>query len=316
MSKTILVTGCTGFIGQHLCDVLVDMPKVTLKRAIRDESQKLNNSENVVISNIDGNTIWNAALENVQVVIHLAARAHITDEKSQNALEEFRKVNTEGTLYLAKQAAANGVKRFVFLSSIGVNGVNSSRPFLYSDIPNPTEDYAISKFEAEQGLKAISEKTGMEIVIIRPPLVYGKKAPGNFATLLKLARTDVPLPLGAIKNKRSFVAVTNLVDLIITCTEHASAANEVFLASDGSDISTTELLRLIRVSIGNKSRLLPIPMGMVVFLASILGKKKEALRISDSLQVDINHTQQLLDWKPPLTTELALFNMLGSDVSA
>jgi len=312
MAKKILVTGSTGFIGQYLCDALIDLPSIGLKRAIRGESKAAYNTENVIVGNIDGNTVWNDALKDVQVVIHLAARAHITDEQSHRSLEEFRKVNTYGTLHLAEQAAANGVERFIFLSSIGVNGVRSSQPFLYSDAPNPTEDYAISKWEAEQGLKAISESTGMEVVIIRPPLVYGEKAPGNFATLLKLARTNIPLPLGAIKNKRSFVAVTNLVDLIITCVEHASAANEVFLASDGSDISTTEFLRLIRVSIGNKSKLLPISMGIVVFLASILGKKKEALKISDSLQVDIQHTEDVLGWRPIYTTELALLDMLGT----
>lgn len=312
MAKKILVTGSTGFIGQHLCEALMDLPSIALKRAIRGESKAAYNTENVIVGNIDGNTVWNDVLKDVQVVIHLAARAHITDEQSHRSLDEFRKVNTYGTLHLAEQAAANGVKRFIFLSSIGVNGVRSSQPFLYSDAPNPTEDYAISKWEAEQGLKAISESTGMEVVIIRPPLVYGEKAPGNFATLLKLARTNIPLPLGAIKNKRSFVAVTNLVDLIITCAEHASAANEVFLASDGSDISTTEFLRLIRVSIGNKSKLLPISMGIVVFLASILGKKKEALKISDSLQVDIQHTEDVLGWRPIFTTELALLDMLGT----
>jgi len=313
MAKKILVTGCTGFIGQHLCDVLLETPNVILRRVIRDESQKNYNAENIVISNIDENTIWSDALKDVEIVVHLAARAHIIAEKSKNALEEFRKVNTDGTLCLAEQAAANGVKRFVFLSSIGVNGIKNSKPFLYSDAPNPSEDYAVSKLEAEQGLKAISKKTGMEFVIIRPPLVYGKKAPGNFATLLKLARTNIPLPLGAIKNKRSFIAVTNLVDLIITCAEHASAADEIFLTSDGNDISTTEFLRLIRKSIGNKSRLLPIPMGVVLFLASILGKRKEALRISDSLQVDMHHTEAILGWKPKYTTELALLNMFGAN---
>jgi nucleoside-diphosphate-sugar epimerase len=310
MTKKILVTGGTGFIGQYLCDALVKLPNVILKTAIRKKSKKIYNAQNVLISNIDGNTLWNDALEDVQVVIHLAARAHVKFEQGQTSLEKFRNVNTDGTIRLAEQAAAKGVTRFIFLSSIGVNGVKTNLPFLDTDKPNPTEDYAVSKLDAEHGLKAISEKTGMEVVIIRPPLVYGKNAPGNFATLLKLARINIPLPLGAIKNKRSFVAVTNLVDLILTCVEHSSAANEIFLVSDGSDISTTEFLRLIRISIGSKAMLLPIPMGLIVFLASILGKKKEALKISDSLQVDIQHTQKRLGWKPLLTTDQALLDML------
>ncbi|TYP65461.1 NAD-dependent epimerase/dehydratase family protein [Stutzerimonas stutzeri] len=199
-----------------------------------------------------------------------------------------------------------GVKRFVFFSSIGVNGNNNTRPYTYCDLANPAEPYALSKWEAEQGLWQIQQETGMEVVIIRPPLVYGPHAPGNFGSLVRWIEKGVPLPLGAIHNKRSLVGIDNLIDLIIRCIDHPAAANQVFLASDGEDLSTTELLRNVGEAMGKPARLIPVPAGMLQFGATLLGKKAMAQRLLGSLQVDISKTCELLDWKPPYTVQEGL----------
>jgi len=198
------------------------------------------------------------------------------------------------------------VKRFVFISSIGVNGNISTRPFRVGDQPNPAEPYAQSKWEAEQGLMKLAAETSMEVVIIRPPLVYGPDAPGNFGSLVRWIEKGVPLPLGAIHNKRSLVGIDNLVDLIIHCLDHPAAANQVFLAGDGEDISTPELLRGVGRAMGKPARLIPVPAGLLQFGATLLGRKAMAQRLLGSLQVDISKTRELLDWKPPYTVEEGL----------
>jgi len=223
-------------------------------------------------------------------------------------LAAFREVNVQGTLNLACQAAAVGVKRFIFISSIKVNGEQTrlGQSFFSHDDPSPEDFYGISKHEAEQGLRELAAETGMEVVIIRPPLVYGPSVKGNFASMIKLVGKGLPLPLGAVHNKRSLVALDNLVDLIITCIDHPGAANETFLVSDGEDLSTTQLLQGVAAAMGKPSRLIPVPAGLLQFGATLLGKKAMAQRLLGSLQVDISHTRKCLNWTPPLTVKQGL----------
>ncbi|AEY02316.1 NAD-dependent epimerase/dehydratase [Oceanimonas sp. GK1] len=223
-------------------------------------------------------------------------------------LAEYRKVNVEGTLNLARQAAVAGLKRFIFISSIKVNGEQTllGKPFTADDAAAPEDAYGMSKWEAEQGLRQLAAETGMEVVIIRPPLVYGPGVKGNFASMIKLVEKGLPLPLGAIHNRRSLVALDNLVDLIITCIDHPGAANQVFLAGDGEDVSTTELLRGVANAAGKPCRLLPVPAGLLQLGATALGKKAVAQRLLGSLQVDISKARNLLGWTPPLSVEQGL----------
>lgn len=288
-----LLTGATGFIGSRLKTVLKDNCRSVLRGA------RVNSVNEYFIESLNGETDWGGAFQKISCVVHLAALAH----SPKSSPEQFIETNVKGTLRFASEAAKSGVKRFVFLSSIGVNGVSNSRPFKHSDEANPTEHYAISKYEAEIGLKKIAEETGMEVVIIRPPLVYGKNAPGNFGTLLKVAEKNLPLPLGAINNQRSFVYVDNLIDLIITCIEYPDAANQTFLVSDDENISTSNLLKKLTLAAGKKPWLLPIPVSFLKFLAAMVGKKEAVERFSSSLTVDIEHTKKTLNWKPPITLD-------------
>jgi nucleoside-diphosphate-sugar epimerase len=244
-------------------------------------------------------------LSGVDIVIHCAARAHVMQEGEVNALDAYREINTIATLELARQAARAGAKRFIFLSSIKVNGektIDHSR-FKPTDTPKPEDPYGISKWEAEQGLRDLATETGMEVVIIRPPLVYGFGVKGNFSSITKLVAKGLPLPLGAVHNKRSLVALDNLVDLIITCVDHPKAANQTFLVSDGDDLSTTQLLQHVAEGMGAPSRLIPVPASWLQFGATLFGKKAIAQRVLGSLQVDISHTQKCLNWSPPLTVK-------------
>ena len=251
------------------------------------------------------------------MVIHAAARVHMMQDRSANPLAEFRKLNRDATLALAGLAADAGVKRFVFLSSIGVNGNNNMKPFGEKDTPNPQEPYAISKYEAEQGLEALAKKTSMEVVIIRPPLVYGPNAPSNFGSLVNWLRRGVPLPLGGIHNKRSFVALDNLVSFIALCADRSQspkAANQVFLISDGEDVSTTQLLRKVAEALGKKPRLLPVPVGLMSFAAKLIGKGDVANRLFGSLRVDSSKARDLLGWKPVITMEEQLNKTVAADL--
>ncbi|GAA0789266.1 UDP-glucose 4-epimerase family protein [Marinobacterium sediminicola] len=305
MAVNILLTGATGFLGNRLATALQSKSDVNLTAAVRRPVESL--AANIVeVQGLDVSTDWSAALINQQVVIHAAARAHIMKDEVADPLAEYRRVNVEGTLNLAHQAAATGVQRFIFISSIGVNGNINTKPFTEDDTPNPAELYAQSKWEAEQGLWEIQRETGMELVIIRPPLVYGPNAPGNFGNLMRWVEKGVPLPLGAIHNQRSFVAVDNLVDLIITCIDHPAAANQVFLVGDGQDLSTTELLRGVAKAMGKPYRLIPVPASMLKLGATMLGKKSVAQRLLGSLQVDISKARNLLGWEPPVSVEEGL----------
>ena len=308
----IVLTGASGFLGSQLAKELHSKSGVDLTTVVR-RSVETHASHVVEVSGLDASTNWSSVLTNQQVVIHAAARAHIMKDEVADSLEEYRRINVDGTLNLARHAAAAGVKRFIFVSSIGVNGNVNTYPFTEDDTPNATELYAQSKWEAEQGLWEVQHDTGMELVIIRPPLVYGPNAPGNFGNLMRWIEWGFPLPLGSIHNQRSFVALDNLVDLIITCIDHPAAVNQVFLAGDGHDLSTTELLRGVAKAAGKPSRLIPIPSSILLFAATLLGKKAVAQRLLGSLQVDISKARELLDWEPPISVEEGLRRCFSKD---
>ena len=303
----VLVTGPSGFVGNALCARLKAESR-NFRCAVRALAQIENP---IVVGDIGSDTDWSKALNGVRTVIHTAARAHIMKDEVPNPLAEYRKVNVEGTLNLARQAAHAGVKRFIFISSIKVNGEQTplGEPFTSDDTPTPEDPYGISKYEAEQGLQQLAQETEMEVVIIRPPLVYGPNAPGNFGSLMRLVEKGLPLPLGAVHNKRSLVALDNLVDLIITCIDHPAAANQVFLAGDGEDLSTTELLRGVAKAMDKPARLIPVPGGMLMFGATLLGKKAVAQRLLGSLQVDISKAREVLGWEPVVSVNEQLRKM-------
>lgn len=304
---TILITGVSGFVGQMLKCKLSEN-NISYRGVLR-HFQSMPNSEGFIeIGSIEGNTDWCAALEGIDVVIHLAARAHIMKDEARDPLEEYRSVNTLGTLNLAKQAAHAGVKRFVFISSVKANGETTSRGDSFNEQTPlaPVDFYGISKKEAEDGLKTIASSTGMEVVIIRPVLVYGPGVKANFYSMMKWVKSGIPLPLGMIKAKRSMVSLDNLVDFIITCSKHPKAANETFLVSDDMDLSIPEILRKLAEHIGVKLRLVPVPTILLKFAALILGKKALAQRLCSPLQVDISKAKELLDWTPPVTVDEAL----------
>lgn len=307
MPDGILVTGASGFVGGQLMTRLADQPSVAVWGTVR-AGRENDHSGFVSVGEINGDTDWSEALLGQRVIVHTAARAHIMGDKAADPLTEFRKVNVAGTLNLARQAASAGVERFVFLSSIKVNG-EQTRPgqrFSPDDQPAPEDPYGMSKWEAELGLRKVAQESGMEVVIIRPPLVYGPGVKGNFASMQRLVARGVPLPLGAIHNKRSLVALDNLIDLIITCVDHPAAANQVFLVSDGEDLSTSELLRRVGSAMGRPARLLPVPSALMYLGATILGKKAIAQRLLGSLQVDISKARDLLDWDPPISVDEGL----------
>lgn len=306
MMQSILLTGATGFVGTAVARKLSISNQHELVVAVRRPCRIAGCGRVHVIGELGDSVDWTDTLAEISIVVHAAARAHLTRNSAINHVADFRHVNVGGTLELAKQAAQSGVKRFIFISSIGVNGNNNTRPFTAADQPSPAEPYALSKWEAEQGLWQIQQETGMEVVIIRPPLVYGPGAPGNFGSLVRWVEKGIPLPLGAINNKRSLVGIDNLVALIIHCIDHPAAANQVFLAGDGEDLSTTELLRGVGYAMGKPARLIPVPAGMLQFVATLLGKRAKAQRLLGSLQVDISKTCELLDWKPPYTVEEGL----------
>ncbi|ETJ48417.1 NAD-dependent epimerase/dehydratase family protein [Pseudoalteromonas agarivorans] len=300
MSK-ILLTGSTGFIGKELCQSIIKHTEFELCKVVRNNNSSDSNS--FIVGEFNSDTDFSSALEGVSVVIHLAAVAHSNYSSSTDAAKSYKSCNVDATLALAKQASEQGVSRFIFLSSIGVNGNSNCVPFTPLDLERPVDDYAKSKYEAEVALRELYKSKKMEVVIIRPPLVYGKNAPGNFGTLLKVAKKNLPLPLGAINNKRSFVAIDNLVDLIVTCIDHPNAVNQTFLVSDDEIISSSDLLKNLTLAAGKKPWLWPVPVSYLMFVASIFGKKAAIEKLSSSLTVDIEHTKSTLSWKPPITLD-------------
>lgn len=297
----ILLTGATGFVGQALVMKLTDHDLIKMGR---NKSQK----KQINYLYVDGINSKNEFFLNdykCDVVIHCAARVHVMNDSSGDPLQAFREVNTYGTLNLAQQAADAGVKRFIFISSIKVNGESTElgNPFKPDDSYIPSDPYGLSKYEAEVGLRKISAETGMEVIIIRPPLVYGPGAKANFASMMKWVNKGLPLPLGRIKqNRRSLVALDNLVDLIITCIEHPKAANQTFLVSDDDDVSTTQLLTNMASALKMPNRLIPIPVSWFTFTAKLIAKPAISQRLCGSLQVDISKTKKLLDWAPPYSS--------------
>lgn len=307
-SQKILLTGATGFVGRQ---ILERLPKST---HVFGRSKP--EHECIFFKGELGNkTDFSQALSGVDVVIHCAARAHVMNDPETGLYEQ---INTLATLSLAKQAADSGVKRFIFISTIKVNGESTEAggAFHFNDKPNPSDPYGISKANAEIGLYELAAKTNMDVVIIRPPLVYGPGVKANFAAMLKLASKNLPLPLGAIHNKRSLVAVDNLVDLVVTCINHPAAANQTFLVSDDCDVSTTELLKLMTCAAGKKPILLPIPVSWLNAVATLAGKQAVVDRLCGNLQVDISHTKQTLGWIPPITLEQGIARCVaGKDVN-
>jgi UDP-glucose 4-epimerase len=303
----VLVTGANGFVGSALCAEAVSRG-MAVRGITRAPCDLPIGVENIAVGGIDGSTDWLDVLADCEVVVHLAARVHVMADTAANPLAEFRRVNVQGTLNLARQAAAAGVRRFVFVSSIKVNGeaTQLGRPFTADDAPAPLDAYGVSKMEAEQGLREIARQTGMEVVIIRPPLVYGLGVKANFSAMMRWLKRGVPLPLGAIHNQRSLVALDNLVDLIVTCLTHPAAANQTFLVSDGEDVSTTELLHRMGQALGKPARLLPVPASWLKLAAVLVGKPDVAQRLCGSLQVDISKTRELLGWNPPVSLDEGL----------
>jgi nucleoside-diphosphate-sugar epimerase len=263
---------------------------------------------------LGGNADFRNDLRDVEIVVHLAARVHLLADSAKDPLQEYRAVNVEGTRVLAEQAADAGVKRFIFLSSVKVNGEQSNvgRPFIETDVPLPQDPYGISKWEAEQCLWDVAKKTGMEVVIIRPPLVYGPGVKANFAALMRAVQRGYLLPLGAVHNQRSLVALDNLVDFIIVCASHPLAANKTFLVSDGRDMSTTQLIRGMAQAAGVSARLLSVPVSLLRAAASLFEKTEAINRLCGNLQVDISTARQLLGWIPPIAVEEGLRRAMQS----
>jgi nucleoside-diphosphate-sugar epimerase len=298
----ILVTGATGFVGRALCASVIE--RYPIRIAVRNTLHEgLPEGVDVVRRMLSAGEDWSESLIGVSTVVHCAARVHVMNERSSDSLAEFRRVNVDGTLRLAGQAAAAGVKRFVFISSIKVNGdqTDAERPFTADQEPKPVDPYGISKMEAEHGLRGMALETGMEVVIIRPPLVYGPGVKGNFLSIMRCLWRGYPLPLGAVTgNKRSLVSLDNLIDLIMTCIDHPAAANQIFLVSDGEDVSTATLLRRLGQALGRAPRLVPVPVALLNVGSLLLGRPDLAQRLCGSLQVDIGKTGGLLGWVPPL----------------
>ena len=302
-----MLTGACGFVGRAVC-ARASRGGLEIRGAVRHNQRTPALIVPLEIGDISASSAWQVALRDVTIVLHLAARVHVMQDTEADPIAAFRAVNVGGTLNLARQAAAAGVKRFVFVSTAKVNGESTQpdRPFTEADIPNPQDAYSLSKYEAEQGLRQISADTGMEVVIIRPPLVYGPGVKANFATLMQAVQQGRPLALGSVNNRRSLVALDNLVDFILTCMTHPKAANETFLVSDGNDLSTAELVRGLARAAGVSPRLLPVPVWALQAGAMLLGKEDEVQRLCGSLQVDISKARQLLGWRPPVVVDEGL----------
>ena len=305
---TILVTGATGFVGNAFVKKALSLGN-DVRVVVRDSSSfSFDSLQCFSVQDISKDTNWDGAFVGVDVIVHCAARAHLMRDISSSPLSAYREINVAGALNLAKQAAEAGVRRFVFISSIKVNGESTlpERPFVADDFPAPLDPYGVSKMEAEHGLRIIAAKTKMKLVIVRPPLIYGPGVRANFATLLRWVSYGVPMPFGAIHNARSIVSLDNLLDLLMICLWHPAAVGQTFLVSDGDDVSTTELLRRTAKAMGKKIFLLPVPVSYLEFGASLLGKYSVAHRLFSSLQVDIQKTRHLLGWDPPLTLDEGL----------
>lgn len=308
INERVLVTGASGLLGRALCASLVGICGV--RGVVRRAAEVgLIDGVQFVPGDLSADFDWSDALEGIDLVVHCAARVHVMNDHSADPLAEFRKVNVDGTLRLAKQAADAGVRRFIFLSSIKVNGEFTlpGKPFIADQLPAPADPYAVSKYEAEKGLRALSHEAQMEVVIIRPPLVYGPQVKANFLSMMHWLWRGVPLPLGKVtENRRSLVFLDNLVDLIITCIDHPAAANQTFLVSDGEDLSTAALLYRMAAALGRPVWLIPVPVSLIMLGSRLIGRSEIAQRLCGSLQVDISKVKETLGWSPPFGVDEGL----------
>jgi len=308
MTQRVLVTGGQGFVGKALASSLLAQGLIVRASTRQNSASTDRRLECVQTTDLSAKTDWLPVVQAIDTVVHCAARVHVMHDTEADPLSAFRAVNVEGTLNLARQAAAAGVNRFVFISSVKVNGESTEpgRAFAEADLANPQDSYGVSKHEAEQGLRQLAADTGMEVVIIRPPLVYGPGVKANFAALMRAVQRGWPLPLGAVHNQRSLVALDNLVDFIVTCITHPQAANQTFLVSDGQDLSTTELVCGMARAAGVPTRLLPVPVWALQAGATLLGKGDAVQRLCGNLQVDISKARSLLGWVPPVSVDEGL----------
>jgi nucleoside-diphosphate-sugar epimerase len=305
--KRVLLTGATGFVGRAVQQRIVADAYYDLTVAVRCMVAVPSTVRAVQVADLTAHTDWSEALQDVDVVIHCAARAHVLVEDAVDPLIEFRKTNVDGALVLAQQALAAGVKRFVFISSIGVNGASTElAPFTENSFPAPHAPYAVSKLEAELALQKLCAESAMELVSIRPPLVYAAHAPGNFARLLKLVRFGLPLPFSLVRNQRSMVALENLVDFVLCCAVHPAAANQTFLIADNQPVSTPQMLRYLSAGMGKHLLLLPVPVSLMRVAAKLVGRKALFDQLCGSLEVDASKARQLLGWTPPVSVEEAM----------
>ncbi|MEQ1796229.1 MAG: SDR family oxidoreductase, partial [Nitrospira sp.] len=302
----VLVTGASGFVGSAICARLVVQGMDVIGSVRHLPDRPLSGVDYRIVGDLDANTDWRDALTGVDTIVHCAARVHVMRETAADPLVGFRAVNVAGTEQLARQAAAAWVRRFVFLSSVKVNGEGGSVAYCETDSPAPQDAYGISKYEAELGLREIAAETGMEVVMVRSPLIYGPGVKANFQALMHALVRGIPLPLGAIHNRRSLVSLDNVVDLIITCIEHPAAANETFLVSDGEDLSTTELICRLARAMGRPARLIPMPTTVLMAGATLLGKREVARRLCGTLQVNITRAREVLGWTPPVSVDEGL----------
>ncbi|HQS58844.1 MAG: NAD-dependent dehydratase [Gallionellales bacterium 35-53-114] len=307
MALRILITGVTGFIGKALSAHAVHHG-FSVRGALHKAGKIPDNIEVALVGEINGETDWTSALSGVDVVIHLAARVHVMREESVNPIADFRKVNVAGTDCLARAAAVSGVRRLVYVSSIKVNGEETVDGFRYTELdsPLPNDPYGISKWEAEQALHRVAAETGLEVVIVRPPLVYGAGVKGNFAQMLKVLVKGIPLPLASVHNLRSLVYIGNFTDALLKCATHTSAAGKTYLVSDGEDISTPDLLRQLGAAMGKPARLLPCPPVLLKLVGRLLGKSDQVDRLLGSLQVDSSKIRRELGWQSPFTLQEGL----------
>lgn len=300
----ILVTGSNGFVGTELCQELRSAGYAYLG-SVRNSEKAVAGQEYVVVDSLDSGTDWRVALAGCDTVVHLAGRAHVLNDNVADPSAVFRAINTLGTLNLAEQAAEYGISRFIFLSSIGVNGaVTSGLPFTPNDPPFPHSPYAVSKLEAEIGLRKIGERTNLEVVIIRAPAIYGENAPGNFGLIARFVKYGIPLPVGSICNSRSLVAIKNLVNFITLCIEHQKAANELFLVSDNEDLSTIEVVKLMGKLVGKKPKIVKFSLRLLWFIFKCLGKHKAGESLMADLQLDSDLCWELLEWSPPFSPKV------------
>ena len=303
----LLVTGANGFVGRALCAEAAAQGML-VRGSMRHQYDLPAGVERVVVGEIDEKTNWWGALNGCDIVMHLAARAHVMHESAKNPLEEFRRVNVQGTEHLARNAVASGVKRFVYVSSIKVIGEETlgGKSYAERDMPMPQDAYGVSKWEAEQVLHRVAEETGLEVVIVRPPLVYGAGVKGNFAQLLSVLMRGIPLPLASIRNQRDLIYVGNLVDALIACATHPAAVGQTYLVSDGEGVSTPDLIRNLAQALGKFNLVFPFPIYVMRFCAGLFGKSAAVDRLTQSLQIDSSKIRKELSWKPPCTMQQGL----------